>query len=169
MSVLSGTLRITATNTPLTEWVATAHAVSDGHLVGRCQIVSEGDTPVQFEIDCGEYLQACLITVAPAMGDGWQPHAAMVEGSLRVPTDNALPIVLLVEHAPAGPDPYADQVVLFLPLDSDFLDTQGHEVVVRTRYPAGARQAAADPGWPSVGPVLCRYLGLDHRHHGHPC
>ena len=130
MSVLSGTLRITATNTPLTDWVATAHAVSDGHLVGRCQILSEGDAPVPFEIDCGEYLQACLITVAPAMGDGWQPHAAMVEGSLRVPTDNALPIVLLVEHAPAGPDPYDVQVVLFLPLDSDFLDTQGHEVMV---------------------------------------
>lgn len=130
MSFLSGTLRITATNTPLTEWIATAHAVSDGRLVGRCQLVSEGDTPVPFEIDCGEYLQACLITVAPAMGDGWQPHTAMVEGSLRVPTDNGLPIVLLAEHAPAGPDPYADQVVLFLPLDSDFLDTQGHEVIV---------------------------------------
>ena len=130
MSFLSGTLRITATNTPLTEWVATAHAVSDGHLVGRCQILSEGDTPVPFEIDCGEYLQACLITVAPAMGEAWRPSEAIAVGWKRVPSDNALPIVLVAEQAPAGPDPYADQVVLFLPLDSDFLDTQGHEVMV---------------------------------------
>lgn len=130
MSVLSGTLRITDTHNPLTDWVATAQAVSDGHLVGRCELVSAGDTPVPFEIDCGEYLQACLITVAPAMGAAWQPHTAIAEGWKRVPTDNALPVVMVAEQAPAGPDPYAEQVALFLPLDSDFLDTQGHAVTV---------------------------------------
>ena len=132
MSVLSGTLRITDANTPLTEWVATAQAVSDGHLVGRSEIMSAGDTPVPFEIDCGDYLHACLITVAPAMGEVWQPNEAIAVGWQRVPADNALPIVLVAEQAPAGPDPYADQVVLFLPLDTDFLDIQGHAVTVES-------------------------------------
>ena len=130
MSLLTGTLRIADANNPLTDWVVTAQAVSDGHLVGRTEIMSAGDTPVPFEIDCGDYLQACLMTVAPAMGGVWQPNEGIAEGWKRVPTDNSLPIVLVAEQAPAGPDPYAEQVVLFLPLDDDFLDTQGHAVTV---------------------------------------
>ena len=130
MTAITGTLAITDPAIPFTAWQARAHRITDGALVGSVNVTSNGATPVPYAIDCGEETEACLVTLAPAMGKKWTAESGFAVGDLCIPASGQNPYLHRVTAAASVPDPLAAQVSFYAPLDSDFLDQQGNTLLV---------------------------------------